>query len=946
MPVDDKIIIKGAREHNLKNVDLELPREKLIVFTGLSGSGKSSLAFDTIYAEGQRRYMESLSSYARQFLGQMEKPDVDYIEGLSPAISIDQKTTSHNPRSTVGTVTEIYDYLRLLFARIGTPFCPKCGRPISRQTIDQMVDLVASLKEETRILVLAPVVRGRKGEYHQLLYDLYKGGFARVRVNGEMFALTDTIKLDRYKAHTIEVVVDRLIIGQSSHQRLTEAVETAIKLSKGLVIIAQENSDDELMLSEDLACPYDGFSLGEISPRSFSFNSPYGACVDCHGLGFKKEVSELLIIPDDSKTIAEGGIMPWTFSPTNYYGILIKNAAEHFGMSIDTPIKNLDQQDLNKLLHGLGAPIKMRLRYFSGGTAQYFNVWFRGIIPHLEERYKETESDRVREEVERYMLSAKCQTCHGARLKQDALIVKINQKNIADLSGLTIDQAREFFTTIKLNTREQTIAGKVLIEIQSRLEFLSKVGLDYLTLDRSATTLAGGESQRIRLASQIGSALVGILYVLDEPTIGLHPTDNLKLIETLKRLRDLGNSVIVVEHDEETMRAADYIVDIGPGAGEHGGNIVAAGTPDQVLNNPNSITAPYLTGAKTIAVPERRAIEKGQPYIIVHGATENNLKNVSASFPVGRLTVVTGVSGSGKSTLVTEILSKGIHTKLGLRGDVPGKHESITGTEKIDKIIEIDQSPIGRTPRSNPATYTKAFDPIRQLFAATPAARSRGYQPGRFSFNVQGGRCENCQGDGMIKIEMNFLPDVYITCDVCKGTRYNRETLEVTWKGKNISQVLNMTVDEAVEFFENIGTISDKFRTLQQVGLGYIRLGQPATTLSGGEAQRIKLAAELTRRDTGKTLYILDEPTTGLHFADVERLLSVLQKLVDRGNSIVVIEHNIDVIKSADWLIDLGPGGGSKGGTIVAKGTPEDVALNPDSLTGKVLEPVLFSGKK
>ncbi len=946
MPIDDKIIIKGAREHNLKNVDLELPREKLIVFTGLSGSGKSSLAFDTIYAEGQRRYMESLSSYARQFLGQMEKPDVDYIEGLSPAISIDQKTTSHNPRSTVGTVTEIYDYLRLLFARVGTPFCPKCGRPISRQTIDQMVDLVATLKEETRILVLAPVVRGRKGEYHQLLYDLYKGGFARVRVNGEMFALTDTIKLDRYKAHTIEVVVDRLIIGQSSHQRLTEAVETAIKLSKGLVIIAQENSDDELMLSEDLACPYDGFSLGEISPRSFSFNSPYGACVDCHGLGFKKEVSELLVIPDDSKTIAEGGIMPWTFSPTNYYGILIKNAAEHFGLNIDTPIKNLDKQDLAKLLHGLGAPIKMRLRYFSGGTAQYFNVWFRGIIPHLEERYKETESDRVREEVERYMLSAKCQTCQGARLKQDALIIKINDKNIADLSSLTIDQAREFFQKIKLNTRDQTIAGKVLIEIQSRLEFLSKVGLDYLTLDRSATTLAGGESQRIRLASQIGSALVGILYVLDEPTIGLHPTDNLKLIETLKRLRDLGNSVIVVEHDEETMRAADYIVDIGPGAGEHGGQIVAAGTPDQVLADPNSITAPYLTGAKTIAVPERRPIEKGQPYIIVHGATENNLKNVSASFPIGRLTVVTGVSGSGKSTLVTEILSKGIHTKLGLRGDLPGKHESITGTDKIDKIIEIDQSPIGRTPRSNPATYTKAFDPIRQLFAATPAARSRGYQPGRFSFNVQGGRCENCQGDGMIKIEMNFLADVYITCDICKGTRYNRETLEVTWKGKNISQVLNMTVDEAVEFFENIGTISDKFRTLQQVGLGYIRLGQPATTLSGGEAQRIKLAAELTRRDTGKTLYILDEPTTGLHFADVERLLSVLQKLVDRGNTIIVIEHNIDVIKSADWIIDLGPGGGSKGGTIVAKGTPEEVALNKESLTGQVLEPVLFGRKK
>jgi len=945
MATDEKIIIKGAREHNLKNIDLELPREKLIVFTGLSGSGKSSLAFDTIYAEGQRRYMESLSSYARQFLGQMEKPDVDYIEGLSPAISIDQKTVSHNPRSTVGTVTEIYDYLRLLFARVGIPYCPKCGRPISRQTVDQMVDLVESLPTDARVMVLAPVVRGRKGEYHQLLYDLFKGGFARVRVNGELYSLNDSIKLDRYKAHTIEVVVDRLIIGQSSRQRLSEAMETASKLSKGLVIISQEGTNDELMLSEDLACPYDGFSLGEISPRSFSFNSPYGACIDCHGLGFKKEISEVLIIPDEAKTIAEGGILPWTFSATNYYGILIKNAAEHFGLNIDRPLKDLDKQDLNKLLYGIGAPIRMRLRYFSAGHAQYFNVWFKGLIPHLQERYVETESDRVREEIERYMLSTECKTCKGARLKEEALIVKVGGKNIAEIAQLTIDHAREFFTSIKFNPREEAIAGKVIIEIKSRLEFLSKVGLDYLTLDRTATTLAGGESQRIRLASQIGSALVGILYVLDEPTIGLHPTDNLRLIETLKRLRDLGNSVIVVEHDEETMKAADYIVDIGPGAGEHGGQIVAAGTPEEVLKNPKSVTAPYLTGEKTILLPERRPVEKGHPHIIVHGAKENNLKNVSASFPLGRFVVVTGVSGSGKSTLVTEILSKGIGMKLGLRGEVPGKHESITGTNEIDKIIEIDQSPIGRTPRSNPATYTKSFDPIRQLFAATPAARSRGYKPGRFSFNVVGGRCENCQGDGMIKIEMNFLPDVYITCDVCKGTRYNRETLEVLWKGKNISQVLNMTVDEALEFFENINVIADKLRTLQQVGLGYIRLGQPATTLSGGEAQRIKLAAELARRDTGKTLYILDEPTTGLHFQDVERLLLVLQKLVDRGNTIVVIEHNLDVIKSADWIIDLGPGGGEKGGKIIAKGTPEAVALNKDSLTGKVLEPAVF-GKK
>ncbi len=946
MQNQDKIVIKGAREHNLKNVDLEIPREKLIVFTGLSGSGKSSLAFDTIYAEGQRRYMESLSSYARQFLGQMEKPDVDYIEGLSPAISIDQKTVSHNPRSTVGTVTEIYDYLRLLFARVGTPFCPKCGRPISRQTVDQMVDLVESLPEGSQIMVLAPVVRGRKGEYNQLLYDLFKGGFARVRVNGEMFSLSDSIKLDRYKAHTIEVVIDRLVVGQSSRQRLTEAMETGIKLSKGLVVITREGTNDELMLSEDLACPYDGFSLGEISPRSFSFNSPYGACPDCHGLGFKKEVSELLIIPDDSKSIAEGAVLPWTFSANNYYGILIKNAAEHFGMNIDIPVKELKEQDIKKLLYGVGAPIRMKLRYFSGGAAQYFNVWFKGLIPHLEERYLETESDRVREEIERYMLSSECKMCKGARLKQEALVVKVAAKNIADLSQMTIDQAREFFNNLKFNTRDQTIAGKVILEIKNRLEFLSKVGLDYLTLDRSATTLAGGESQRIRLASQIGSALVGILYVLDEPTIGLHPTDNLRLIETLKRLRDLGNSVIVVEHDEETMRAADYIVDIGPGAGEHGGQIVAAGTIDEILSNPLSVTAPYLNGTKTIALPERREVAKGHPYVIVHGAKENNLKNISASFPLGRLVVVTGVSGSGKSTLVTDILSKGVAMRLGLHTDIPGKHDSISGINEIDKIIEIDQSPIGRTPRSNPATYTKAFDPIRQLFASTPAARSRGYKPGRFSFNVIGGRCENCQGDGQIKIEMNFLPDVYVTCDVCKGTRYNRETLEVTWKGRNISQVLNMTVDEALEFFENVTTISDKFKTLQQVGLGYIRLGQPATTLSGGEAQRIKLAAELAKRDTGKTMYILDEPTTGLHFADVERLLLVLQKLVDRGNSIIIIEHNLDVIKSADYLIDLGPGGGEKGGKIVAKGTPEEVALTKESLTGQVLEPLLFGAKK
>ncbi len=948
----ETIFIKGAREHNLKNIDLELPRNKLIVFTGLSGSGKSSLAFDTIYAEGQRRYMESLSSYARQFLGQMEKPDVDYIEGLSPAISIDQKTTSHNPRSTVGTITEIYYYLRLLFARIGVPYCPKCGRKISRQTVDQMVELICDLPTESRIVIYAPVVRGRKGEYQQLLYDLFKGGFGSARINGETKSLSDKIELDRYKAHTIEVLVDRLTIGQSSRSRLVDAMETAMKLSKGLVAVSVEKADtdgnktyDEILLSEELSCPYDGFSLGEISPRSFSFNSPYGACEDCHGLGYKKEVAEELVIPDKKLSINEGAIMPWTFSATNYYGILLKNLAVHFDVSIDAPLEDADETKIKKILYGVGAPIKLRLQYFSNGQAQYFNVWFNGLIPHLENRYTETESDSVREEIEKYMLTNVCQTCKGARLKTEALIVKVAEKNIADVSSLGIDKALHFFNSIKLTPREMAIAEKVLYEITNRLKFLNNVGLDYLTLDRTATTLAGGESQRIRLASQIGSALVGILYVLDEPTIGLHPTDNARLIETLKHLRDLGNTVIVVEHDEETMRAADYLVDIGPGAGEQGGNIVAAGTYEEVLNNPDSITAPYLSGRKAIEVPERRAIEKKHNYLTVHGAKENNLHNVSANFPLQRLTVVTGVSGSGKSTLVTEILSKAVSRKLHSRGDVPGKHDSVTGIDQLDKIIEIDQSPIGRTPRSNPVTYTKSFDLIRTLFAATPAARSRGYKPGRFSFNVTGGRCENCQGDGQIKIEMNFLPDVYITCDVCKGTRYNKETLEVLWKGKNISQVLNMTINEASTFFEDIPTLVDKLTTLEKVGLGYIRLGQSAPTLSGGEAQRIKLAAELSRRDTGKTLYILDEPTTGLHFADVEKLLIVLQELVNRGNTIIIIEHNIDVIKSADYILDLGPGGGEKGGRIVAKGTPEEIAANPESLTGKVLEPILYRKK-
>jgi len=943
--MEDKIIIKGAREHNLKNVDLELPRNQLIVFTGLSGSGKSSLAFDTIYAEGQRRYMESLSSYARQFLGMMEKPDVDYIEGLSPAISIDQKTVSHNPRSTVGTVTEIYDYLRLLFARIGTPFCPNCGRPISRQSVDQMVELLEGLKAETRITIFAPVVRGRKGEYHQLLYDLFRGGFGQVRVNGIMQNLSDQISLDRYKTHDIEVLIDKLVIGLSARSRLSEALETALKLGKGTVMVSVDGEEDEIFLSQEHSCPYDGFSLGEVSPRSFSFNSPFGACEACHGLGYKKEVSQDLVIPDLTKSIAQGAILPWTFSSTNYYGILIKNVAEHLGLSIDLPVGELDQNQLKKLLFGLGQIVKIQLRYYSAGVAHHFTVGFKGLIPHLEDRYRSTDSESVREEIEKYMLTAPCQVCKGARLKMEALIFKVADRNIAELSALTVEKAHQFFQNLKLNPREQAIVGKVIDEIRSRLEFLSKVGLEYLSLDRAATTLAGGESQRIRLASQIGSALVGILYVLDEPTIGLHPTDNAKLIETLKRLRDLGNSVIVVEHDEETMRAADYLVDIGPGAGEQGGRIIASGTVEEVLKNPQSLTAPYLSGQKTLAVPQRREIKKAQPSLTVHAASANNLKKVTVALPLGRFIVVTGVSGSGKSTLVTEVLGKALLRRLGLSSALPGKHEGLSGMEHIDKVIEIDQSPIGRTPRSNPATYTKAFDPIRTLFAATPMSRARGYKPGRFSFNVIGGRCENCAGDGMTKIEMNFLPDVYIPCDVCKGTRFNKETLEVLWKGKNISQVLNMTVEQAFDFFEAIPSINNKMKTLKEVGLGYIKLGQSATTLSGGEAQRIKLSAELSRPASGATFYILDEPTTGLHFADVEKLLDVLQKLVDKGNTVLVIEHNLDVIKSADWVVDLGPGGGEKGGRIVAKGTPEEIALTKESLTGQVLEPLLFGQK-
>jgi len=941
----EKIIIKGAREHNLKNIDLELPRNKLIVFTGVSGSGKSSLAFDTIFAEGQRRYMESLSSYARQFLGQMEKPDVDYIEGLSPAISIDQKTVSHNPRSTVGTVTEVYDYLRLLFARIGTAYCPRCNRTISRQSVDQMVELIDTIPADHKIIVLAPVVRGKKGEFHQLLYDLFRGGFSSVRVNGELKKLSDKIPLERYKAHTIEVVIDRLIARQSSRSRLVDALETALKLSKGPVTIWDETARDEIMLSQNLACPYDGYSLGEISPRMFSFNSPYGACPTCHGLGVKKEFSPELIIPHQTKTIREGGILPGLYNPNGYYGLLIGSAAEQLDLNADKPINQLEQKALKTLIHGCGKPFRLTLKYYSNGEPRQWNTFFDGIIPHLERRYRETDSDRVREELDRYQLATPCDDCAGSRLKEEVRQIRVGEKNIAQITALSTKEARDFFQRLKLAPRQLAIAEKVLLEINNRLEFLTKVGLDYLTLDRSATTLAGGESQRIRLASQIGSALVGILYVLDEPTIGLHPADNRHLIETLQRLRDLGNTVIVVEHDDTTMRAADYLVDIGPGAGEKGGEIVAQGSLDKILANPKSITAPFLNGKRSIAIPSRRKIKNNHPTLIVQAASENNLKSITVSFPLGRFVVVTGVSGSGKSTLVSEILHKAVARELGTLTLTPGKHKGLMGVEKIDKVIEIDQSPIGRTPRSNPATYTKAFDPIRQLFAATPAARSRGYKPGRFSFNVAsssgGGRCENCQGDGQIKIEMSFLPDVFVTCEVCNGARYNRETLEALWKGKNISQILDLTVEEALELFKAIPSIASKLVSLVDVGLGYIRLGQIAPTLSGGEAQRIKLAAELSRPATGKTLYILDEPTTGLHFLDIEKLLNILQRLVDRGNTVVVIEHNLDVIKSADWIIDLGPGGGDNGGRVIAKGTPEEVASTPRSLTGQALVSVL-----
>uniref|UniRef100_C5D7Q4 UvrABC system protein A n=1 Tax=Geobacillus sp. (strain WCH70) TaxID=471223 RepID=C5D7Q4_GEOSW len=935
----DKIIVKGARAHNLKNIDVEIPRDKLVVLTGLSGSGKSSLAFDTIYAEGQRRYVESLSAYARQFLGQMDKPDVDAIEGLSPAISIDQKTTSRNPRSTVGTVTEIYDYLRLLFARIGRPVCPEHGIEIKSQTIEQMVDRLLAYPERTKMQILAPVVSGRKGTHAKTLEDIRKQGYVRVRVDGEMRELTEDIELEKNKKHSIEVVVDRIIIKEGIAARLADSLETALKLADGKVLI-DVIGEEELLFSEKHACPYCGFSIGELEPRMFSFNSPYGACPDCDGLGAKLEVDPDLVIPNDELTLREHAVAPWEPQSSQYYPQLLEAVCNHYGIDMDVPVKDLPKEQLDKILYGSGGE-KIYFRYqndFGQVREQY--IVFEGVIPNVERRYRETSSDYVREQMEKYMAHQPCPTCKGNRLKKESLAVLVGGKHIGEVTALSVTEALEFFQNLQLSEKEKKIAHLILREIRERLGFLKNVGLDYLTLNRSAGTLSGGEAQRIRLATQIGSRLTGVLYVLDEPSIGLHQRDNDRLIATLKSMRDIGNTLIVVEHDEDTMLAADYLIDIGPGAGIHGGEVVATGTPQEVMDNPNSLTGQYLSGKKFIPIPAERRKPDGR-WVEIVGAKENNLKNVSVKIPLGTFVAVTGVSGSGKSTLVNEILYKALAQKLHGAKAKPGEHKTIKGIEHLDKVIDIDQSPIGRTPRSNPATYTGVFDDIREVFAATNEAKVRGYKKGRFSFNVKGGRCEACRGDGIIKIEMHFLPDVYVPCEVCHGKRYNRETLEVTYKGKNIAEVLDMTVEDALEFFENIPKIKRKLQTLYDVGLGYMKLGQPATTLSGGEAQRVKLASELHRRSNGRTLYILDEPTTGLHVDDISRLLKVLQRLVDNGDTVLVIEHNLDVIKTADYIIDLGSEGGDHGGQIVAKGTPEEVAEVESSYTGRYLKPIL-----
>ena len=945
----DKLVVRGAREHNLKDVSIELPRNSLVVFTGLSGSGKSSLAFDTIFAEGQRRYVESLSAYARQFLGQMDKPDVDFIEGLSPAVSIDQKSTNRNPRSTVGTITEVYDYLRLLFARAGRPHCPKCGKEVTRQSPQAIVDQILTMPATTKFQVLAPVVRARKGEFLDLFQDLMSQGYSRARIDGEVVALSDAPKLKKQEKHTIEVVIDRLTAKAESKSRLTDSIETALRLAQGIVIldfVDAKGGDKERIFSEHLACHDCSLSFEELEPRSFSFNSPFGACPDCSGIGTKLEVDIDLVIPDDSISISEGAIAPWSSGHTSeYFTHLLEGLAEEVTFKFDVPWKKISEKARNAILnsHEHKVHVKYKNRY---GRTRNYSTGFEGVIPFLQRKHSETESEFSRERYESYMREVPCGTCDGARLKPEVLAVTIGEKNIAEICELSINDCAEFLKQIELNKREAQIAERVMKEVNARLGFLLDVGLDYLSLARPAATLSGGEAQRIRLATQIGSGLVGVLYVLDEPSIGLHQRDNVRLIETLTRLRDLGNTLIVVEHDEETIRAADWVVDIGPGAGEHGGHVVVSGSYQDLIDSPDSITGAYLSGRRAIEIPSVRRPVDPKRKLTIKGAKENNLQDIEVSVPLGVFVSVTGVSGSGKSTLINDILYSTLANKLNGARIVPGRHRTITGIDLLDKVVHVDQSPIGRTPRSNPATYTGVFDKVRALFAETTEAKVRGYQQGRFSFNVKGGRCENCSGDGTITIEMNFLPDVYVPCEICHGARYNRETLEVHYKGKSISEVLDMPIEVAHAFFESVPTIARYLKTLCDVGLGYVRLGQSAPTLSGGEAQRVKLATELQRRSTGRTIYVLDEPTTGLHFEDVNKLLGVLNRLVDSGNTVVVIEHNLDVIKSSDWVIDMGPEGGFRGGTLVAEGTPEEVAKNKASYTGTFLAAVLANNRK
>ena len=939
--MNDKIIIKGAKEHNLKNINLEIPRDKLVVITGLSGSGKSSLAFDTLYAEGQRRYVESLSSYARQFLGLMEKPDVESIEGLSPAISIDQKTTSKNPRSTVGTVTEIYDYMRLLYARAGIPHCPKCGREIKKQTVDEMVDRILMLEERTKFQILAPVVRGKKGRHEKIFESAKKSGYLRVRVDGNMYELTEEIKLEKNIKHSIEIIIDRLSIREGIEKRLTDSVENALKLGNGLMIV-DVIGGEEMTFSQNFACPDCGISIDEVQPRSFSFNNPFGACPDCYGLGYKMEFDEDLIIPDKSLSINQGAIVVLGWQSANdgksFSNAILQALALKYNFSLDTPFEDYPKEIHDILIYGTNGE-KVAVRYKGQRGIGVYDIAFEGLIKYVERRYRETSAESTKAEYETFMRFTPCATCHGQRLKKESLAVTIGDKNIYEMTEMSVRDLRQYLDELQLTETQLKIGKEILKEIKGRLQFLVDVGLDYLSLSRATGTLSGGEAQRIRLATQIGSGLVGVAYIMDEPSIGLHQNDNDKLLATLKHLRDLGNTLIVVEHDEDTMRAADYVVDIGPGAGEHGGQVIATGTAEDIMKNPNSITGKYLSGEIKIPVPKTRRKPKG--FLKVVGAKENNLKNIDVKVPIGVLTCVTGVSGSGKSSLVNEILYKSLARKLNRARTIPGKCKKIEGMEQLDKVINIDQSPIGRTPRSNPATYTGMFDMIRDLFAATTDAKERGYKKGRFSFNVKGGRCEACSGDGILKVEMHFLPDVYVPCEVCGGKRYNRETLEVHYKGKTIYDVLEMTVEEALDFFKNVPRILNKVQTLYDVGLGYLKLGQPSTTLSGGEAQRIKLATELSKRSTGKTIYVLDEPTTGLHFADVHKLVEILHRLTDEGNTVVVIEHNLDVIKVADYIIDMGPDGGDRGGTVVVAGTPEQVAEHPTSYTGKYVKQML-----